>query len=188
MSENSDMKRYMRELTNIAGEEIYSIRARVVEVDEEAMTCNCVPLLSGGDLLDVQLIPRDNNGVVGSKGIAGGGVIFIPAVGSVVFVTMLTQSDGFVSMTSEVSHVWLGGDNYGGLIKIEELITKINNIEDKYNDVIAILKAVAIPLAPSGTYLFSTIPAVANATPLTNTTKTELENPMILHGDGQAFV
>jgi hypothetical protein len=70
------------------------------------------------------------------------------------------------------------GDN-GGLVKITDLVTKINNLETKVNDLITKLKAVVVPLAPSGTYPFSTV--FGSVVNLTQTKKSDLENEKVKH-------
>jgi hypothetical protein len=65
----------------------------------------------------------------------------------------------------------------GGMVKVDDLTTKLNNLEDKYNSLLQILQTISIPLAPSGTYPFA--PLFITETPLTPTNKTELENEKI---------
>ncbi|MDR0829642.1 MAG: hypothetical protein LBN95_05985 [Prevotellaceae bacterium] len=83
--------------------------------------------------------------------------------------TLKANKDGFV----------FNSGNNDGLVKIEKLVEKINNVESKINDVINGLNAVIIPLAPSGSYALSTNFA-ATAT-LPSTTQNELEDTKIKH-------
>ena len=73
------------------------------------------------------------------------------------------------------------GGEFGGLVKIEDLITKLNNLESRVNDLASAYQPhthlSSAPGAPSGP------PIVPwTKTPLTNTTKNDLENPDITHG------
>jgi hypothetical protein len=65
----------------------------------------------------------------------------------------------------------------GGMVKVDDLTTKLNNLEDKYNSLLQILQTISIPLAPSGTYPFA--PLFITELPLVPTRKIELENEKI---------
>jgi hypothetical protein len=124
------------------------------------MICDCKPVDGTSIIEDVKII-ADNNFA---------GFILVPTEGSFVEVTFNSDSDAFVSMVSQVDKIYLNGNDYGGLVKITDLVTKINTLETKLNTIITWGLTVTPPLPP---------------TPLiTPTTKTELENTTVQHGIG----
>ena len=69
------------------------------------------------------------------------------------------------------------GGNNDGMVLINALTTKINNLETLVNNILAVLKATVIPLAPSGTYPFASLYAAYSA--LSPTHKSDIENTQI---------
>lgn len=116
-------------------EELYSIIATVDEVDEDARTCSCTPIDGAAQLFDVNL-------QAGKE--ATTGFVQIPTVESQVVVTFLSKDTAFISLCVEVDKVLLdcdevtinGGDN-GSLIIIQDLVDKINAIEDAHNGLVS---------------------------------------------------
>lgn len=154
------------------GQELYSIPCTVYSVDTTEKTCYCIPLDKRGDLQGVRLM-ADNTV----------GFWMIPKVNSIVIVTMINEATGYVAQCSEFDFMYLNGDAYGGLVKVKELTDKINALENLTNNILTALKGTTIPLAPTGTYPFAPLYAAFNLiAPIT--TKAELENTTVLHGDG----
>lgn len=85
-------------------------------------------------------------------------------------------------MTFDVtdSVIKLNGDDYAGLVKVKELTSQLNALENKVNSILQTLQTVVVPLAPSGTYPFA--PLFSPITPLTNTQQTQIENKKVKHG------
>lgn len=109
------------------------VRAIVKSVDEEKGVCDCQLLGSGADIYDVKI----NAAINTTKGIR-----IIPSIDSVVYLIFEdnTNTEAFIALYSEVEKVLLDGENFqfnsgenGGLIRIEDLITKINIIENDIN-------------------------------------------------------
>lgn len=69
-----------------------------------------------------------------------------------------------------------GGSN-GGLVLVEELTEKINNLENQVNDLLSTLMGITITLAPAGTVPFA--PFFASITPLVPTQVMEIENSQV---------
>jgi len=178
------LKEALKKLNEKTG--IENIICKVIDdVDISDFTCTCEPLNGTAPFFKVRL-----------KAENPGGNLIVPKKGSTVIVSMLDNGNGCVSMFSEVEYFLFTADNsslkieknkitmndgsLGGLVKIETLTTKLNNLETKVNDVIAKLKAVVIPLAPSGTYPLST--DFASVSDLTKTKKSDIENTKIKHG------
>jgi hypothetical protein len=118
------------------------------------------------------------------------GFTLFPAIDSTVIVAVSSKNIPFVILAEEIYKVLItinnttveitdgltkfnGGTN-DGMILINPLVTKLNNLENKVNDLISLLQGITIPLAPSGTYPFA--PIFASTTPLTPTGKSDVEN------------
>lgn len=171
MSSNRTIKDAIRQLAKTDGVH-YSVLCTVKDVDTTNNICDCEPLDGGADLLEVRLMAQNETGF-----------LIVPKVDSVVVVTMLNKYTGYVAMFSEVEEIRLNGDNYKGLVKVDDLVDKINGLENLVNNILTTLKTTTIPLAPSGTYPFAPLYAsLNNITPIT--TVSDLENTTVKHGNG----
>lgn len=143
----------------------------VYSVDVTNNTCDVEPIDGSPMILDVKLITQDD------------GYLIIPSVNSKVIVSMLDEDSGFVSMFSEIDYVkikvnteiWLNGDDYKGLVKVTELLQKLNNLENAFNSHTHPTAAVGPPSIPT---------PVPGQIPLTPTEQTEIENESVKHGNG----
>jgi hypothetical protein len=145
----------------------------VTSVDLPTMTCVCQPLDTGfSELLDVQLVTA----------ITTTNFIVIPAVDS--FVGVLAFSDietceYTVLMTSEVETIYLRGDQYDGIVKVGDLVTKLNNLENKVNTILSSFNShthignLGAPTSP---------PAAPIVGVLVTTVQADLENTNVKHG------
>jgi hypothetical protein len=141
-------------------------------IDTTNMTCDCDPLDGSAYLLDVRLNANYTKGFT-----------LIPKDESIVIVTQLSDATAYVSMVSDVDQIYLAGDDNGGLVKVSELVDKINRVENQVNNILNVLKTTVIPLAPSGTYPFAPLYAsILDITPLTQVN--DLENKTVQHGNG----
>ncbi len=112
--------------------DFYQHIGKVTEVDTEKRTCTVEMRNEDSDLQDVrfQAMIAENTGVV-----------FIPEINSDVIVGYLDEDEAYIIKTSKVANVEiktsagivLNGDEFGGLIKIEELTNKINGIVADFN-------------------------------------------------------
>lgn len=186
MSLNSDIAERLKKIVKTK-DEIFLKRAIVTDVDLVNYTCTCIPFDIGGDLLNVQIIPRDKDGNIQKA------VVIVPSVGAVVWVNMFNNDDGCIVGCSDISTIMMAGDKFGGLIKIEELVKKLNNLEDLVNDLSSkynshthtVSVTTTCPAGSgtgNGTAIVTTTP---EATVLTPTQKTDIENSTIKHGDGK---
>lgn len=102
--------------------------ARVIAVDELAMTCDVI-LLENSEVTisDVRLKAAIDNGT--------DGVVQIPFLLSTVLIGMIGNDDNtyFVLAVSDVSKVVMFGGYNGGLINIQTLITELNKTNDLLN-------------------------------------------------------
>ena len=102
----------------------------------------------------------------------GDGLLLIPEVGSSVSVL-----DGQIIGYSDLDEIWLSGQQHGGLVKVSELVSKMNAIENKLNDLLG--KYNTHTHAANNTPI---IPAFQVLGTLTPTTINDLENPDVKHG------
>ena len=109
------------------------------------------------------------------------GLVQIPKVDSLVLVAKINNQieNRFVVAFSEVEEVLFFNGENGGLVKVADLKTKLNNLENKVNELITTLKGIVIPLAPSGTYPFA--PVFASTTSLTPTEEADIKNDKVKH-------
>lgn len=162
----------IKRIANQSGDflEPYGVPCTVQSVTETdgAQLAVCKPINGDADLIEVRL-----------QADPGSGILVMPAINSIVIVQPINELTGYIALFSQVESIqWLDG-SFGGLIKISDLVTKINNLEGLVNDLLSTLQGVSIPLAPSGTYPFAPL---FTQTPLTPTNQADLENNKILHG------
>lgn len=154
-----DLRGALTQLINsvIEPENYYSSFATVKAVDEAEKTCD-VEIIDGAELEGVMLEKTPNEE----------GLFIKPKIGSIVAITWSDQTTAFVTMFSEIDNtVYQGGVN-GGLIIINELTTKLNELNDKYNDLVQRLLA-WVPVANDG--------GAALKTALTSPTSIEENDP-----------
>jgi hypothetical protein len=171
MSSGEDLRKAIKAISNPEGAEVYGVPCIVDSVDETAQTCDCLPINGNAAFLDVRL-----------KAGAGNGVLMIPKEGSVVIVQPINDETGYISLFSEIESIQFLDGSYDGLIKIADLVNKINGIEDKLNDILSTLKTHTHAGVTSGAS--STAPPVdfVAILPLTKTQQAEIENDIIKHG------
>ena len=155
-------------------DEIYSIVCKVVKVDGEE--AELAPVNGDANILGVKLI----------AGTSETPFLITPTVDSFVIATFLSKDTAFISLYSEIDTIKLRGDQYGGLIKIEELVKKINALEDKLNGLInkhnthVHITTATVGATPTPGVLS---PTTSSETPISPTTqKSDLENEKVLHG------
>lgn len=133
------------------------------------------------------------------------GLLIIPKKDSTVYVLTSTYNDSLIVQFSDIEKYYLqvgessftifndaqsGGEqivlndgSYKGIVKVEDLVKKINAIEDKVNAINTAIKTTTVVLAPSGTYPLTTNPDVAALTDITpKTTEDDLQNKKVTHG------
>lgn len=151
----------------------YSLVCTVKTIDLTAKTCYCEPLDDSADIQQVRLIAEKTKD----------GFILIPKLESLVVVTFLSESSAYVSMVSQVDEIHLAGINYGGLAKTLEITDKLNNIEDKINDLITAITGWT-PVANDGGAALKLALSTWLASSLVPTTMNDITSDTVLHGDG----
>lgn len=187
----NELKTAIEQLAGTYGKgEVHTIVCAVDSLNESARTCNVTSVNTKSELSfnDVQLMAGVNDGF-----------LLVPAVGSEVIVTYSTITDPYISMFSELDKVLLivgdyaiqmtsdgvaiNGDEFGGLVKIQDLVTKLNNLENDINTLKTAFNSwVTVP--NDGGAALKTAAATWYASQLTNTTVNDLENETIQHGSG----
>jgi len=151
--------------------EDYGIVCIVVSVDVPTLTCECEPITGDSNLLDVRLQTE-----------AGNGVIMIPTEGSKVIVQPINDMTGYVSMYSSLDSIQLLDGTYGGLIKISDIVGKLNNLENDINDLKTVFGSWVVVPSDGGAAL-KTITTTWATSALTPTVEADIENDKITHGN-----
>lgn len=149
--------------------EYESVVAKVSDVNTATNTCTCTPIDGNPKLINVML------SVDKSKGF-----LLIPKNDSLVVVTQYSQTTAFISMVSDVDQIYLCGDDEEGMVTVKSLTDKLNNLENKVNDLIVACSSQVVTLAPSGTFPLASY--FASVTPLVPTNKTQIQNTKVKHG------
>lgn len=112
----------------------------------------------------------------------GNGVLIIPSIDSYVIVGRLTGNAGYVAMVSDADSIQLLDGSYGGLIKIDELVTKLNNLEQDLNALRDKFDT-WVPVPNDGGLVLKNLLTPGWTVPqLTETVNADLENEDITHG------
>lgn len=167
----TDIRQAIQALSGVNDLTFEGIPCTVSNINTTEMTCTCTPINGDAEFFDV-LLNAD----------ADKGFTLIPANNSVVIVQQTSQATAYVSMVSKVDQIYLAGDANGGLVKVQDLVSKLNALENKVNSLIIACSSQVVTLAPSG--VFALAPFFTSVTPLTPTQQTELENQTVKHGNG----
>jgi len=170
-----------------SGEKFYSEIARVKSVNSDR-TCDVIPINGDIEIYDVKLQANISQNT---------GLVIYPKVNSYVLVSFLDKNNAFVALTTDIdkfeviigdysftidnSGIVFNDGSYGGLIKIADLVTKLNNIENDLNT----LKGVFSGWVTAGGDGGAALKAAATTwygQPLIPTTKNDLENKKVKHG------
>lgn len=167
----------LRDIVKDPSVEVYSIVCSVVSVDETARTIDAKPINGDAEIFDVRLQSSINSAV---------GLVTIPKVDSFVIVTFINKLTGYVALCTEIDKILIdtpeiiiNGGEKGGLMNVEDVVSKLNSLEQKVNDLITACSSVVVTLAPSGAFPLASF--FTSVTPLTPTQKTDIEDPKIKH-------
>lgn len=184
---NRTIQQAIRTLAGVSDDQVQLLTCEVLSVDEGARTCT-VTTTSGRDTIEIENVRLMST--------IDDGVLLVPTVGSTVLVSYSTYNQPFVSLFSSLDKVlFIVGDSSvevtsgeikmndgsdGGLVKVIELTEKLNNLENKLNDLITLYNAHVHTSASAGSPT-STTPSIVAGT-LTPTVRTEIENQLVNHG------
>lgn len=108
------------------------------------------------------------------------GVLILPERDSTVVVAL--TDDPYIAMFSGVDRIILRGGQFDGLVKVADLVTKLNNLENKVNDLVSKFNThTHILTLSAGTGTAAPTTTLVTGT-LTPTQQTDLENTNITHG------
>ncbi|MBC7382249.1 MAG: hypothetical protein H7296_04545 [Bacteroidia bacterium] len=160
------LKEAIQELAGTRNQdEVKLYQAIVNSVDIEKRNCNVTTVTGNATLtFDAML----------TAGVSDG-IIVIPQVDSFVFVLKSKYTIPFVVLYSDIEKLVLKGGEFGGFVKVIELTQKINNLENKVNELITIFNAhshSALNVPTSSIISSQLIP----------TERAEIENQNITHG------
>lgn len=114
------LSEFMKVLTD--SENYYSSIAKVLSVDEIEKTCD-VQIINGASVEGVRL-----------QQVASDTGLFIkPSVNSIVILSWTDKTTAYVSMFSQIDEIIFQDGVNGGLIKIADLVTRLNDLEGLFN-------------------------------------------------------
>lgn len=154
-----------------------SVLGTVLDIDLTNKTCTVKPVEDLPNILEVRL-----SSVLSPEA----GIIAIPTVGSFVIVGQTSRDQPHILMMSEIDTYQLSANDTiqfndgsnGGLVKVSELVTKLNAIENKVNELITNYKA-HNHLHPNGPTTAFVVPYTGDN--LNNTQVSDLENEDVKH-------
>lgn len=167
----TDIRQAIQALSGLNDLQYEGVVCRVSDIDLATFTCTCTPIDGSAEFYEV-LLNAD----------ADKGFTLIPASDSVVIVQQTSQANAYLTMVSKVDQVYIAGDANGGLVKVQDLTSKLNALENKVNSLIIACSSQVVTLAPSGA--FPLAPFFTSVSPLTPTQQTEIENLKVKHGNG----
>lgn len=151
--------------------ETYSKVCKVTSVDTDNLVCDVQPIDESAPVLGVRLIAGESETPF----------VCIPKNDSMVVVTFLSDSNAYVAMKSEIETVAIRGDQYGGLIKIEELVKQLGVMTDRIDTIYSAINNAGVTPLDGG----ATLSASMKATLASQSEKEdfdEIENELVKHG------
>lgn len=151
-------------------DEVYSLRAKIDAYDEAENTIDVTPINGKAPILSVPII----------AGASETPLLLTPKVGSFCIVTFLSKDNAFASMFSELESVSIRGDQFGGLIKIEELKSELAKVTARIDALYSGIQGATITPADGGASFKAGIIAAISGVPKENYSNIENEN--VKHG------
>lgn len=162
----------IQKLSNTYNKEVVSIiKCTVISIDSENIIC--LPI--NGHISSEIYCPLQNE---------GNNINYTPKIDSVIYIgitnlgliLLLHSDDNDIINISANESIEFNGGEFGGLVKVEELTTKLNNLENLVNSLVT----------KYNTHVHATngVPTVTlETTVLTPTIKSTIENASITHGN-----
>jgi hypothetical protein len=173
----TDIREAIRALSGMDELSYETSICKVLSVDESNFTCKCEPIDGSADFFGVLLNADKKKGFV-----------LIPKVGSFVVISQMSETTSCVVMVSEVSQVYIAGDENGGLVKVQILNAALNNLQTEINTLKTTLSA---NLTAMGTALSAVDGGVTTAQAgilsalvLPQINISQIENTKVKHGNG----
>ena len=144
---------------------IQTTLCKVISVD--GLLCDCSPVNGNADILEVRLNASGLNGFV-----------ITPKVGSYVMVTRFERFEAFISSFSDVDKIAFNGGANDGLVLVNQLVNKLNALENKVNSIISTFNTHVHAGVTIGSDSSAVTPTLVTGT-LTPTVKSDIENANI---------
>lgn len=172
---------------------IYSVQCTVESVDVAKRICVCTPTDGSAEILNVRLeadIDVDSEDVPVNSDSKGWFVV--PVVGSIVGVSFYSKTEAYISVWTEIDEIIVkttlftfNDGAFGGLIKIDDITTKLNNLvtevnvlKDLYNSHIHITTATVGATPTPGVIS----PTTSTGSAMTSFNKDDYKNTKVIHG------
>jgi hypothetical protein len=150
------------------GNETQFVLCTVESINTTNKTCVCEPVSGGAEIMGVKLMAKNQTGFY-----------IIPEVNSHVIVCV-QENLSYVTMFSEVNEIQLNGDNYDGIPIVGNLVQKLNNLENAFNQFVILYNAHTHVETSTNTL----VPSTLNTNVLITTTTAMLRNTTVKHGNG----
>lgn len=145
--------------------------------------------LTTGDVVSVdksarQCVATIDNGVqlaCNIMAVVGDGVFPVPSVGSTVLILYGTYENAFVILCSDIDEISFKGEELGGMVKVIELVSKLNTLESDLNSLKTVFSS-WVPVASDGGAALKTAAATWYGQQITQTQRADLENESVKHG------
>jgi hypothetical protein len=141
----------------------------VVSVDKATRTCT-VAILTNETEVNLEGVKLQT--------MVGDGILLIPSIGSNVTLIYATKQDAVIVQCSDLDGVEFFGGQLGGLVKVNDLVTRLNNIEDDIKSLKQAFSSWSPVPSDGGAALKATSTTWAE-TPLAKTVKGDIENTKI---------
>ena len=159
----------VRELARDPDMRKFGVVCTVTSVDMDNATIQVKPIDGSAKYLSVKLQTNPASGA-----------LYIPKVDSFVIVEQTSTSTAYVALWSELEEiVFFDGENKG-MVKVSELVDKLNTVENKVNELLTTFNTHVHPGVTIGAGITAVI-ATPIAGTLTPTQINDLENDKIKH-------
>lgn len=183
MDDNRKIKEVIQKLAGTYLKEDTKFVFGVVEdVNAEEETCDVINT-TGQDAVKIPNVKLQAS--------IGDGFLLIPKIGSDVIVAYSKYSEPFICLTSDIDKIYMVADSaitlnngsYGGLIKVADLVTKINRLENDINTLKTAFSSWVVVPNDGGSALKASAASWygSSITPLTQ--RSDIENTKITHGN-----
>ena len=173
----TDIREAIRTLSGMDQLSYETLICKVKSVDEANFTCECEPIDGSADFFGVLLNADKKKGFV-----------LVPKVGSFVVISQMSETTSCVVMVSDVSQVYIAGDENGGLVKVQILNAALNNLQTEINTLKATLSSnltlMGTALAGVDGGVTSAQAVILSSLVLPQINISQIENTKVLHGNG----
>ncbi len=160
----------------------------VDSIDIPNCTCSCTPISGKATtgIENVLLKAEANDGFMLVPSVKSTVVVGISSLTKIPFVMLFEDIDQVIVKINNTQFNISDGltkfndGSNGGIPNVVALVSKVNALENLLNNVLNVLKATSIPLAPSGTYPFAPLYAALNdISPIT--ARADIEDTTVTH-------